>query len=52
MIEQANVRLDDVPFGRARERARAEAFLQRSTDRLELLDIEADEAKVPFSWRD
>lgn len=51
-IEMAESRIDAVPFGRARERARAEAWLERSIQRLELLDIEADEARVPFSWRD
>jgi clan AA aspartic protease (TIGR02281 family) len=52
MIEFAESRLDEVPFGRARERTRAEARLEESTERLELLDLEADESHVPFSWRD
>jgi clan AA aspartic protease (TIGR02281 family) len=51
-IEMARNRLENVPFGRARERDRAQAWLESSAAKLELLDVEADEANVPFSWRD
>ncbi len=52
MIEFAKSRLDEVPFRRARARTRAEGWLEEATERLELLDLEADDAHVPFSWRD
>ncbi len=51
-IEQAEEKLDEVPFGRSRERAAWEERIADLKNRLRLLEAEADEARVPFSWRD
>ena len=48
----AEDQLKEVPFGRAREMRRAEEQLALYEERLQLLEAEADDAHVPFSWRD
>jgi len=51
-IERGEELLEDVPFSRTRKRARYEEAIAELQRQLELLEGEADEAKVPFSWRD
>ncbi|MCH7869028.1 MAG: TIGR02281 family clan AA aspartic protease [Myxococcales bacterium] len=51
-IELAESHLGDMSAGRSRERSRLEAYLEKSEERLRLLDTEADQARVPFPWRD
>ena len=51
-IEYAENHLSDMPAGRSRERTKVEAYLEKSEERLRLLDNEADQARVPFPWRD
>jgi len=51
-IETAEQLLDEVSFGRSRERARAEERVSRIRGGLRALESEADDAHVPFSWRD
>ncbi len=52
LIEYAESQHDEVPFGRTRERERWTSRVGEAKDRLRLLEAEADEARVPFSWRD
>jgi clan AA aspartic protease (TIGR02281 family) len=51
-IDYAENHLSEMPAGRSRERTKVEAYLQKSEERLRLLDNEADQARVPFPWRD
>ncbi len=51
-IEYAEEHLSDMPAGSSRERKRVVAYLEKSEERLQLLDDEADRARVPFPWRD
>jgi clan AA aspartic protease (TIGR02281 family) len=51
-IESAESHLGDMPAGRSRERSRVESYLETSEERLRLLDLEADQVRVPFPWRD
>lgn len=44
--------LEDVPFARTRRREEIEAALGDLRRELELLEGEADDARVPFAWRD
>jgi len=44
--------LDEVPFSRSRKRDQIEEAIVELRRQLELLDGEADDARVPFSWRD
>ncbi len=50
-IERGEELIEDVPFSRTRKRARYEEALAELRRQLELLEDEADEAKVPFAWR-
>lgn len=52
LIEYAENQRDEVPFGRSREREVWEGRIDEARDRLRLLEAEADEARVPFTWRD
>jgi clan AA aspartic protease (TIGR02281 family) len=51
-IDRAEARIDEVPFGRTRERERLEGVLEDLKRELGLLEDEADTAQVPFAWRD
>jgi hypothetical protein len=51
-IESAKSMLDDLPPGRTQKRTRVGNFLAKAIENLELLEREADEARVPFTWRD
>ncbi len=51
-IDAAQKGLDELPSGRTQKRARIETFLAKAVANLELLEGEADEARVPFQWRD
>ncbi len=51
-IESAKSILDDLPPGRTQKRTRVGNFLAKAVENLELLEREADEARVPFTWRD
>lgn len=51
-IERGEELLDEVPFSKARQRERYQTALSELRRELELLEGEADDAKVPFSWRD
>jgi clan AA aspartic protease (TIGR02281 family) len=51
-IEKVRLRIEEAPFGRVRERERFEAIHAESVERLRLLEVEADDARVPFAWRD
>lgn len=51
-IERGEDMLEDVPFSRSRKRERYEEALVELQRQLELLEGEADDAQVPFSWRD
>jgi clan AA aspartic protease (TIGR02281 family) len=44
--------LEDVPFARTRRREEIETALGQLRRELELLEGEADDARVPFAWRD
>jgi clan AA aspartic protease (TIGR02281 family) len=51
-IEYAESHLSDMSAGSSRARKRVVAYLEASQERLRLLDDEADNARVPFPWRD
>jgi clan AA aspartic protease (TIGR02281 family) len=51
-IEDMEKRRDGTPFSRTRKRAELDGEVERLEHELELLDGEADDARVPFSWRD
>ncbi|MDP6977357.1 MAG: retroviral-like aspartic protease family protein [Myxococcota bacterium] len=52
LIEYAESQRDEVPFGRTRQRERWNVRVGEAKDRLRLLEAEADEARVPSTWRD
>ncbi len=51
-IERADKALDEIAFGRARKRARAEEAITTLRRHLEVLEDEADDNRVPFGWRE
>jgi len=51
-IEQARRQLDAVPFSRARRREAREEEVEALERQLEVLEGEADDAHVPFQWRE
>jgi len=51
-IRYAEDLIEQVPSSKSRAVARAEAQRDALLHQLELLDSEADDARVPFSWRD
>ena len=51
-IEAGEKMLDETPSSRMRRKADIEAALERLRRELELLEDEADDARVPFAWRD
>ncbi len=51
-IERAEEYLEEVPFGRSRQRARVQEEIERLEQELALLESEADDARIPFSWRE
>jgi clan AA aspartic protease (TIGR02281 family) len=51
-IARGEEMLDNVPFSRSRRRAEIEEAIVELKRQLELLEGEADEARVPFSWRE
>jgi clan AA aspartic protease (TIGR02281 family) len=51
-IRYAEDLIDQVPNSKSRAQARAEAQRDGLIRQLELLEGEADDARVPFSWRD
>lgn len=51
-IQRAQKRLDEVPFSRTRRRDAVEEEIAQLQNELRLLHGEADDAKVPFTWRD
>jgi clan AA aspartic protease (TIGR02281 family) len=51
-LEQAEVEVENIPFGRQRKRDRAQQGVAKYLAHLEILEGEADDAHVPFSWRE
>jgi clan AA aspartic protease (TIGR02281 family) len=51
-IKRGEEMLEEIPFSRTRKRARMEEAVDGLRRELELLEGEADDAKVPFAWRD
>ncbi len=51
-IEVAEQQLSDAPSTHRREKEKRRSQLADAKNRLRLLENEADEARVPFSWRD
>ncbi len=51
-IAHAEKRLEEAPFGRVRHRESLEQEVARLEGEMRLLHAEADDARVPFSWRD
>jgi clan AA aspartic protease (TIGR02281 family) len=51
-IARKTTQRDEVPFGRTRQREAREAELARLHQELKRLHGEADDAHVPYSWRD
>lgn len=49
-VDATESRIKTAAFGR--ERAEAEKAHSEALERLRLLEVEADEARVPFAWRD
>ena len=50
-IESSDEMLEEIPFSRTRKRARVEQTVATLRRHLEVLESEADDARVPFSWR-
>jgi len=51
-IREMQTRREDIPFGRTRKRERFDDEIEKLEKEYALLEAEADEAHVPFSWRD
>ena len=51
-IEAGEQMLDDVPSSRSRKRAAIQQAIDQLHDEYKLLEDEADDARVPFAWRD
>lgn len=51
-IAAVEAKLEEVPFSRTRMREEGEAVLAGLQEQLEILEDEADDARVPFKWRD
>lgn len=51
-IEAMEEQRDAVPFSKTRRRKEKEEEIERLRHELELLENEADDAKVPFGWRE
>lgn len=51
-VEKTEARIEDIAFSRTRKRERAEVELERHRAHFEILENEADDAHVPFAWRE
>ncbi len=51
-IREMKKKRDEVPFSRTRRREHLGEEVQRLEQELKLLESEADDARVPFGWRD